>query len=371
LWAQVDTGTISGRVRDPSGGLVQRAQVTVVQTATKLQTQVQTNGDGLFVVPDLRPGEYDVSVSAHAFQTVTKTGIELRVQDRLSIDFELPIGAASTVISVESTGENLETQTSSLGQVVSKEEIENLPLNGRNYIQLAYLGAGASPSQHEGERNSFVANGNRPVQNSYLLDGIDNKNKIVGFDNSAAQSIEPNIDAVEEFKVQTSNFSAEFGQSAGGVVNATIRSGGNQFHGSLFEYLRNSSLDAEPYFQPSAGNASLKQNQFGGTIGGPVIRQKTFFFFAWQSSRLRNASPQIATVPIDAEKSGDFAGIAAIYDPATTRPNPDGSGYLRTPFAGNVIPAARFDPTAQKLLALYPEPNLALPRTLFRTKPRR
>jgi hypothetical protein len=357
LWAQVDTGTIAGTVKDASGAVIQHADVTVQQTATKLKVKTTTNNGGLFAVPDLRPGVYDVSATAHGFQTVTKTSVELRVQDRLSVDFDLPVGEASTTVSVEADAQHLESETSSLGQVVEEQEIENLPLNGRNYIQLAYLGAGTSPSQHESERNSFVSNGARPIQNSYLLDGIDNKNKIVGFDDSAAQSIEPIIDAVGEFKVQTSTFSAEFGQSAGAVVNATIKSGGSQFHGTGFEFLRNSALDALPYFQTTGTTPAFKENQFGATVGGPVIKNKTFFFFAWQSSRLRNASPQLATVPTDDEKSGDFAGVAAIYDPATTRPNPDGSGYIRDPFPGNIIPASRFDTTAQKLLSLYPEAN--------------
>jgi hypothetical protein len=357
LWAQVDTGTILGTVKDASGAVIQDADVTVEQSTTKLKVRAKTNNIGLFVAPDLHPGIYDVSATAQGFQTVTRTNVELRVQDRLAVDFELPVGEASTSISVEAEAQHLDNETSSLGQVVDQHDIQNLPLNGRNYIQLAYLGAGTSPSVHESERNSFVANGARPVQNSFLLDGIDNKNKIVGFDNSAAQSIEPIIDAIGEFKVQTSTFSAEFGQSAGAVVNATIRSGTNQIHGSAFEYLRNSSLDALPYFQTSGTNPSFKQNQLGATLGGPVIKNRTFFFFAWQSSRLRNAAPQLATVPTDAEKSGDFAGLASIYDPATTRPNPEGNGYIRDPFPGNIIPAPRFDPTAQKLLALYPQVN--------------
>jgi len=357
VWAQVDTGTISGVVKDASGAVIQDADVTVEQTTTKLKVHIKTNNVGLFAAPDLHPGIYDVSATAQGFETVKRTNVELRVQDRLSVDFELPVGEASTSISVEADAQHLESETSSLGQVVDQHDIQNLPLNGRNYIQLAYLGAGTSPSVHESERNSFVANGERPVQNSYLLDGIDNKNKIVGFDNSAAQSIEPIIDAVGEFKVQTSTFSAEFGQSAGAVVNATIRSGTNQFHGSAFEYLRNSSLDALPYFQTSGTNPSFKQNQYGATVGGPVIKNKTFFFFAWQSSRLRNAAPQLATVPNEAEKSGDFSSLASIFDPATTRHNPNGSGYIRDPFPGNVIPTSRFDPTAQKLLALYPTAN--------------
>jgi hypothetical protein len=197
----------------------------------------------------------------------------------------------------------------------------------------------------------------REVQNSYLLDGVDNKNKIVGFDSSAAQSIEPVIDSVEEFKVQTSTFSAEFGQAAGAVVNVTTKSGTNQFHGSLFEYVRNSVFDAGPYFQP-AGTAKpqFAQNQYGGTLGGRIIKDRTFFFLGWQSSRTEDAAPQLGSVPTAAQRTGQFT--TPIYDPATTVPNPNGTGYVRALFPNDVVPASRFDPVALKLLALYPAPNL-------------
>ncbi len=206
-------------------------------------------------------------------------------------------------MSVEVDAPPLETETSSLGQVVESKQIQGMPLNGRNYIQLATLGAGTSPANTGSERNSFYANGVREVQNSYLLDGIDNKNKIVGFDNSQAQSIEPIIDSVQEFKVQTSTFSAEFGQSAGALVNVTTKSGSNDLHGSLFEYLRNSFLDADPYFQP-AGTAKPQfiQNQYGATTGGRIIKDRTFFFFGWQGSRTEDAAPQIGVVPTIAQK---------------------------------------------------------------------
>jgi len=163
------------------------------------------------------------------------------------------------------------------------------------------LAPGTSPGQQSNERNTFVANGARSIQNSYLLDGVDNKNKIVGFDNSSAQSVEPVLDSVQEFKVQTSTFSAEFGQSAGAVVNVTTKAGTNQFHGSAFEFLRNSFLDASPYFQPAqTPKPQFIQNQFGATLGGRVIKDRTFFFFGWQSSREVNAAPQLAAVPTDA-----------------------------------------------------------------------
>ncbi len=357
VFGQVDTGTLSGVVKDQSGAVLQAAPIKIENPSTGIVLQVFTNSQGFYAAPDLKAGVYQVSASAQGFETVTQTGIELRVQDRLSVNFTLSIGQSKTAVSVESQVSALETETSSVGQVVEESEIKNMPLNGRNYIQLATLGAGSAPAYNASERNSFTANGVREIQNSYLLDGIDNKNKIVGFDNSAAQSIEPVIDSVQEFKVQTSTFSAEFGQAAGAVVNVTTKSGTNDLHASLFEYLRNSFFDADPFFQP-AGTAKPQfiQNQYGATAGGRILKDRTFFFFGWQGTRTDDAAPQLGVVPTNAQLNGSFT--AAIFDPATTVANPNGSGYIRSAFAGNVIPKSRFDPVAANLLSLYPAPNL-------------
>jgi hypothetical protein len=364
LHAQVDTGSISGTVRDPAGAVITNATVTVTNNGNGYSATVTTNRDGLYTIVDLRPGNYQVAATAPGFQKLTRTGIDLRLQDRLPINFDLAVGQTATSVEVQSTAPALETETSSLGQVIEDKAIQTLPLNGRNYIQLAILGAGTSPTQRSNERNSFVANGQREIQNSYVLDGIDNKNKIVGFDSSDAQSIEPVLDAIQEFKVQTATFSAEFGQSAGGVVNVSIRSGSDRFHGSAFEYLRNSWLDADPYFQPAlTAKPQFIQNQYGATIGGPILRNRTFFFFAWQSSRVSDASPQLGVLPTPAQLGGQFT--TAIYDPSTTAPDPTGSGYIRTQFANGQIPANRFDPVAAKLISLFPTPNLSGANNFF------
>ena len=363
-YAQVDTGSISGTVKDSGGSVIVDATVMITNPGSGASVTTKTNQDGFYTVVDLRPGTYNVSTAAQGFQAITKTGIDLRLQDRLAINFDLQVGQALTSIQVQATAPSLETETSSLGQVVEDKAIESLPLNGRNYIQLAILGAGTSPSQRSNERNSFVANGQREIQNSYVLDGIDNKNKIVGFDSSDAESVEPIVDAIQEFKVQTATFSAEFGQSAGGVVNASIRSGTDQIHGSVFEYLRNSWLDASPFFQPAlTAKPQFIQNQYGATVGGPIIKNRTFLFFAWQSSRINDASPQLGVVPTASQLQGNFT--STIYNPATTAPNPNGSGYVRTPFAGNHIPVSDFDPVAAKLISLFPAPNLTGANNFF------
>lgn len=342
--AQVDTGAISGVVTDSSGAMVPGAHVTIRRLETNVSSALVTNGSGFYSAPALRPGHYEISVVQTGFQTQKRTGIELRVQDRLELNFKLPVGATTTEMTVTAAAPLLESETSSLGQVVQEKTITDLPLNGRNFIQLATLTAGTLPSTRTPERDNFISNGARAVQNSYLLDGIDNKNRILGFDKSSAQIIQPVIDAIEEFKVQTSTFSAEFGQAAGGVVNVTMKSGTNSFHGDLFEFLRNSALDATPYFQPS-GKPLFIQNQFGATFGGPILRNRTFFFGSWQSSREVNAAPQIASVPTADERQGIFP--SAVTDPAA-----------KAPFPNNTIPMSRWDSVAQNLLALYPLPNL-------------
>ena len=253
--AQVDTGAISGVVTDSTGAIVPGAKVTITETDTNVQVPLSTNDAGFYSAPSLHPGPYQVEVSKPGFQTQKRTGIGLRVQDRIELNFSLAVGSTTTELTVSTEAPVLESETSSLGTVVDGKTIDELPLNGRNFIQLATSVPGTLPSTRSADKDSFISNGARSVQNSYLLDGIDNKNRIVGFDSTTAQALSPVIDAIEEFKVQTSTFTAEFGQSAGGVVNVTLKSGTNNYHGNLFEFLRNSDTDATPFFQP-AGNST-------------------------------------------------------------------------------------------------------------------
>ena len=277
--AQTDTGAISGVVSDSSGALMPGAQVTITEMETNVRVSLTTNETGFYSAPALHPGPYQVEVAKVGFQPQKQTNIVLRVQDRLELNFKLAVGATNSEVTVSTEAPALETETSSLGQVVEAKTIDDLPLNGRSFMGLATLSAGTLPSTRSADKDSFISNGARSVQNSYLLDGIDNKNKIPGFDGTNAQIVEPVLDAIEQFKVQTSTFSAEFGQAAGGVVNVTMKSGTNSIHGNLFEFLRNSSTDAVPFFQPAGGGKPIyQQNQFGATLGLPIIKDKTFFF---------------------------------------------------------------------------------------------
>lgn len=358
LCAQVDTGVITGTVSDPSGAVIPGVKIVVTHVDTNQRTETATNASGFYSAPALRTGRYSVAVSAEGFKPETRTGVDLRVQERLAIDFVLQVGAAASEVTITAQAPLLESETSSLGQIVEARTIQDLPLNGRNFIQLATLTAGTLPSSRTAERDNFISNGARAIQNSYLLDGVENKNRILGFDRSAAQIIQPVVDAIQEFKVQTSTFSAEFGQAAGGVVNVTLRSGTNEIHGAAFEFFRNSKLDAIPYFQPAGtGRPAFLQNQFGGTLGGPVRKDATFFFGSWQRSREVNAAPQIANVPLAPIRQGNF-GATRMYDPATVRANPAGSGFVRDLFPNNLVPANRWDPVSVRFAALFPEPNL-------------
>src|SRR5947209_3082500 len=282
-FAQVDSGAVSGVVPDRSGAVVPGATIRILQLDTTAGTDLVTNESGFYSAPSLRPGRYEVSIAKDGFHPQKSRPFDLRVQDRAEISFQLELGTARSEVTVLAVAPLLELETSSLGQVVEEKSIADLPLNGRNFIQLATLGPGTSPAQRTAERDAFVANGARGVQNSYLLDGIDNRNRIMGFDKSSAQIIQPVIDSIQEFKVQTSTFSAEFGQAAGGVVNVSMKSGTNRLHGTLFEFLRNSKLDATPYFQQGGPKPLFIQNQLGATLGGPIIKDKTFFFGSWQS----------------------------------------------------------------------------------------
>lgn len=358
ILAQVDSGAISGLVRDSSTAAIPAVRVVVKNEATGIELRLVTNGSGYYSAPALKPGFYAIEVTHDGFSSAKRQKIELRVQDRLELNFDLSVSSTATELTIAADAPRLESESSSLGNVVGTRTIQDLPLNGRNFTQLATLGAGVLPAKKSSERDSFVANGARPVQNSYLLDGIENKNRIVGFDNGTAQSIQPVLDAIQEFKVQTSTYSAEFGQAAGGVVNVSLRAGANTLHGSLFAFHRNSAISATPYFQPVSGQKpQYLQNQFGATFGGPIVKNRTFYFASWQSSRELSAAPQISTVPTLALRQGNF-GSTRIFDPNTTRPNPNGSGYVRDLFPGNVIPSARWDSVSARLLALYPEPNL-------------
>ena len=354
-FAQVDTGAIAGSVRDSQGAGLPAASVTFVETGTNSTTKTQTDGSGDFASPPLRPGNYKITVTAQGFKTETRGTIVLQVQDRLRLDFSMAVGSVSENVEVTAETPAIQTDTSSLGEVVSTKEMTQLPLNGRDYIQLATLTTGVvrtssgtngnTGGSSTGGQNSFVANGTRGTLNNFLLDGVDNNSN----DNGGVV-LRTNVDAIQEFKLQTNTYSAEFGRSAGAVVNAITKSGTNSYHGNVFEFFRNSALDTRDYFElPTDKKASFKENQFGGTLGGPIVKDKLFWFGDYQATIIRRPLTYTSVVPFPEERQGDFS---AAWEPTISDPS------TGVPFSGNKIPSGQIDPISQAFLNLYPDPNL-------------
>lgn len=355
--AQTSTGTINGTVFDSAGAVVPGAQVRLIGTETGELARELTSGDeGAFVAALLRPSIYTIEVTAPGFKKLVRSGIVLRVDDSLTLRLPLEIGLAAESVQVTANAELLEERSNTVGQTVEERTIQQLPLNGRNYLQLGNLTAGAVPNTRSRDR-SFSAYGNRGLQNAFLLDGARNQNYMRGLDNRARDAMRPSLEAISEFKVQTSNYSAEYGASAGAVVTVVTKSGTNEFHGSAFEFLRNSALDARDYFLPPSTRKPLYiQHQYGGSLGGPIVQNRVWWHGAYQRTHITQGDTGTGTVPLASERNGVFS--QPVFDPLTTRPNPSGSGFIRDPFPNNRIPANRFDPIGKRLVDLYPDPNL-------------
>jgi hypothetical protein len=401
--AQVDTGTIRGAITDPSGMPVPNAKVAITNQGTGLVIDTKSNSDGIYLFTPLHAGTYSVTVSLSGFDKETKNGITLDVQQNAVVDFGLKPGQISTSVDVTSETPLLQTQDASVGQVFGTHEIDTLPLNGRNYTLLAQLTTGTTTPVAEtrglSASGSFIANGVPSIYNTYILDGITNNNNTVDFLNGAAYVVRPPVDAIQEFKVQTGNYSAEFARAAGAVVNAVLKSGTNQLHGNAWEFLRNDALDGTDYFLNAGGQkkGEFRRNQFGFTLGGPVViphvyngKNKTFIFGDLEETRIRQATAFVDSVPTLSEKNSGFSNfedlitaqsgtqkdllgrtfpLGQVFDPASTRTvtsgqldgvtgtTATGSGYVRDPFPGNIVPLSRLDPVAVKLLNLFPAPN--------------
>ncbi|MEZ5365420.1 MAG: TonB-dependent receptor [Bryobacterales bacterium] len=311
-------------------------------------------------------GVYEISVETAGFKRSVKTGIEIHSGDRIGMNFRMEVGNVVEVVEVTGATPLLETESATLAYTVEREQIEDLPISGRNYQSLAQLTAGVAPEIGGRDRGplgdarlggGFVSHGQSAQQNNYLIDGIDNNSTVMGQQDRKAQAMIPSMDAVQEFKIQTSNYSAEYGRNAGAVVNVTIRSGTNEFHGSTYEFLRNDFFDAREAFARNDRNGDgkadpevLRQNQYGVTFGGPIKKNKAFFFASWEAWKLRKSQSDIVIVPTALERSGDFSqttGLSSLKDP-------EGGT-----FANMAIPASRFDPVYAKLVDLYPNPNFS------------
>ena len=372
-WAQAPTGAITGTVADPTGAVVAGAIVTVTNPSTNIQRVVKTNSSGIYDVPALMPGNYNLKAEMPGFTTQVRNDIELQVAQVARIDVTLQIGNVTEVVEVAGGAPVLQTETTDIGTVVENRRIVDLPLNGRNYLQLTSLIPGATtygPPAAQGQgrmggsRNDFTLNvaGQRLSYNHYTLDGVENTDP-----NFNTYLLLPSLDALQEFKVESGQFQAEYGRGIS-QVNVTTKSGTNQIHGSAFEFLRNADLDAKNYFDSKTKPIPpFKRNQFGATAGGPVIvpkalngKDKLFFFFDYEGLRERKALTQTATVPSALWRTGDFSTSGTtIYDPTTRVLNAAGQLTSVQPFAGNVVPPNRIASTSATILQRFePLPNI-------------
>jgi hypothetical protein len=358
-FAQVETGRVVGTIHDATGAVVPGATVSVTNTQTNVVSTAVSNDSGDFVVTELKPGSYKVMVAAPGFKKAEQPAFKLDVNQVVRMNVAMEIGSAEEKVEVTAAEPLIESQTSSVGQVIEERQVNDLPLNGRNFIQLAYLspGVNAGPTgavqsggipENERASGAIQVNGLTATNNNFLLNGFDNNEQQIGF-----EIIQPSVDAIQEFKVQTNNAGADIGRG-GAVVNVVLKSGENKLHGSLFEFLRNSALDAKNYFDdPNSSIPPYKQNQFGGTIGGPIIKNKTFFFFDYQGTRIRQSQTVISTVPSLLHRTGDFSDVLATEGQLYM---PDGSGG-RTPIPGNNL-APYMDAAAKNVVNVFPAPNL-------------
>ncbi|HEY1742575.1 MAG TPA: TonB-dependent receptor [Granulicella sp.] len=364
--AQRITATLAGTVHDSSAAVIPNAAVSVTNAGTQVTAKAQTDGAGQFVVPNLPPGPYTVTVDAPGFKRLVRSGLVLDVDQNAQLDLVLKIGSISETVQVNSAEPLLETQSSDIGQVITNQSVENLPLNQRNVYSLILLVPGVTGSVNSTFIGmQFNVNGARSGSTDVLLDGVP---AAPPSDDFTLLSIFPSVDATQEFKVQTSNFSSQFGNAAGGIMNIVYKSGTNDLHGSVYDFLRNSYLDANTFFADRAGVAlpSLKRNQFGFSLGGPVYlpklyhgRGKTFFFADYEGLRQDSPSGTLTRVPSLAQRAGIFPQNVTIYDPTTTQKVVSGNTttYIRTPFPQNTIDPSRFDPVAVNILKYYPLPN--------------
>lgn len=354
--AAAQTAQIVGRVTDASGAVVPGTLIRITNVGTGIARDVQTNSDGYYTVPLLQPGEYSATAEQKGFKTVNRTGIILEVDQRAELNFTLEVGAMTEKIQVTADVMQLNTVEASQGQVIDNKRIVDMPLNGRDYNQLALLSAGTVQSVSGNRYGGFSVGGMRTSQNNFMLDGIDNNPTELAGAQRRSEMVQPSVDAVQEFKVQTNSYAAEYGRAMGAVVNVSLRSGTNDLHGAAFEFLRNEKLDAKNFFDPpSKPKPPFKRNQYGLALGGPVWipkifngRNRVFFFGDFEQTKVRESSTTTSTLPTALMRNGDFSELLSVSKKSITDPS------TRQPFPGNIIPASRFDPVGKTLMDLYP-----------------
>ncbi|NDJ10396.1 MAG: hypothetical protein EBY17_04290 [Acidobacteriia bacterium] len=360
--SQTDKASLSGLVSDPTGAGVMSAVVTVKAKGRGGERRTSTTADGHYLFALMTPGVYEMAVEAPGFKRFVATSLTLQVAQESTMNAQLALGSVAESVEVEANVSMLNTESAAQGTVISQEKIGALPLNGRQFIQLALLVPGANAGGRQVQQNSVRLNqvgsisssGGRTNNNAFLLDGAANTDPDYN-----AISYVPILDTISEFQVQTGQFSAQYGRASGAQINVATRSGGNDYHFGAWEFLRNQELDSRPFNSIVSKLARNQRNQFGGTAGGRLVRDRLFFFGGYEALRLRSAGavPTTVAVPTGLERTGDFSRLAAgIFDPATTRAN--GSASLRDPFPGGVIPSSRLNPATLAAMAVLPLPNV-------------
>src|SRR5688572_2349606 len=339
LFAQGVTASFVGTVSDASGAVLPGVQVAAVNEGTGLRREAVTNESGNYTLPLLPIGRYTLEAELPGFKREIRRNLQLNVDARVRVDFVLQVGNVAETVEGVSEAPLVQTEDSSVGFVIDNKKVTELPLNGRRFEQLVQLVPGsvqAAEGSLNANRGLFNIAGQPEVSSSFLLDGVDNIDPVVRI-----YAYRPSIDLIQEFKVQTSTYSAEFGRNSGAVVNVTTRSGTNEIHGSAWEFHRNAALNAKNFFDsPTAKIPHLVKNQFGVSIGGPIRKNKTFFFALYEGQRSREAASRVGSVPPLAWRRGDFSALSQpIIDPATGQP-----------FPGNIIPAARFNANSLAIL---------------------
>jgi outer membrane receptor protein involved in Fe transport len=365
LFSQANTGRITGVATDVTGAVVPNVKVTVIAVETNRRQTFVTDNTGHYSSGPLQAGAYRVEAESTGFKRFVREAISLQVQETAVVNLQFEVGEITQVTTVTAAEDLVRTADASQGTVIEERRVKDLPLNGRDYLQLSLLSEGALEPPGQGRSatgtndgvgsraGGFSAGGQRTIDNNYLLDGFNNNTDDTSFDTNQAEAIKPSVDAIREFKVQTNAYSAEFGRAGGGVVNLTLKSGTNSFHGTAYDFLRNEKLDARNFFDP-ARKPPFKRNDYGFAIGGPAIKDKAFFFFSYEKLARRESSTVNNTIPTVAMRGGDFSALTGpIYDPQTYDP----ATRLRQAFPGNLIPANRIDPVAKQLIAFYPAPQ--------------
>lgn len=356
LMAQGPVASVTGVVHDPSGSSIPAAVVKARNLETNVSRSTVSNESGAYTVVGLPPGKYEVTVEAMGFKLASRSDLTLQVAENARIDFTMELGATSDVVNVTAEVPVTDTESASTGTVIDNHQVVELPLNGRQFYGLALLVPGVNLSAENsttGYRGGFNVSGRAETNNNFTVNGVDNNDQSVN-----APSVRPSVDDIQEFKLLTGIYPAEFGRSSGGQVVVVTKSGTNSIHGTAFEFIRNQAVDAANYFTPAGQPPAFRRNNFGATIGGPIKKDKTFFHFSYEGLRLTQQVAAVGTVPTAAMSTGDFSTLLTAASPIKVLDPLSGStAATRTQFPGNIIPATRINPIGQALMREYPAPT--------------